>query len=184
MLKIYITLKRNLIKRTLTKFCLTFLGGLNENELTAFDKSLMPYFQPSAVRHIPPEIFQVRAWLLKKLLNFYSSRNKLQHWFIGFGFGQKIFYGLLSERPSRIWNINFQLYHLYLWCPWNVLDKLYSSFRMHPKEKASITKQGMDSVSSNILFRSEFSSLFINICKDAVIATDFSADCVRAVLLT
>lgn len=61
MLKIYITLKRNIIERTLTKFCLTFLGGLNENELTAFDKSLMPYFQPSAVRHIPPEIFQVRA---------------------------------------------------------------------------------------------------------------------------
>ncbi|NWU37439.1 OTOAN protein, partial [Hylia prasina] len=33
-------------------------GGLNEDELKAFDKSLMPYFQPSAVRHIPPEIFQ------------------------------------------------------------------------------------------------------------------------------
>lgn len=71
-----------------------FLGGLNEDELKAFDKSLMPYFQPSAVRHIPPEIFQVRAWILKELLNFYcfySSINKVQHWFIGFGFWQKIF---------------------------------------------------------------------------------------------
>ncbi|XP_041893361.1 otoancorin isoform X2 [Corvus kubaryi] len=36
----------------------TIAGGLNEDELKAFDKSLMPYFQPSAVRHIPPEIFQ------------------------------------------------------------------------------------------------------------------------------
>ncbi|NXY16145.1 OTOAN protein, partial [Atrichornis clamosus] len=36
----------------------TIAGGLNEGELKAFDKSLMPYFQPSAVRHIPPEIFQ------------------------------------------------------------------------------------------------------------------------------
>ncbi|NWV08989.1 OTOAN protein, partial [Ptilonorhynchus violaceus] len=36
----------------------TIAGGLNEEELKAFDKSLMPYFQPSAVRHIPPEIFQ------------------------------------------------------------------------------------------------------------------------------
>ncbi|NWR46372.1 OTOAN protein, partial [Regulus satrapa] len=33
-------------------------GGLNEDELKAFDKSLMPYFQPSAVRNIPPDIFQ------------------------------------------------------------------------------------------------------------------------------
>ncbi|NXH91412.1 OTOAN protein, partial [Edolisoma coerulescens] len=36
----------------------TIAGGLNEDELKAFDKSLMPYFQPSAVRHIPPAIFQ------------------------------------------------------------------------------------------------------------------------------
>ncbi|NXR76810.1 OTOAN protein, partial [Pycnonotus jocosus] len=36
----------------------TIAGGLNEDELKAFDKSLMPYFQPSAVRLIPPEIFQ------------------------------------------------------------------------------------------------------------------------------
>ncbi|NXD40767.1 OTOAN protein, partial [Copsychus sechellarum] len=36
----------------------TIAGGLNEDELKAFDKSLMPYFQPSAVRQIPPEIFQ------------------------------------------------------------------------------------------------------------------------------
>ncbi|XP_066185766.1 otoancorin [Sylvia atricapilla] len=36
----------------------TIAGGLSEDELQAFDKSLMPYFQPSAVRHIPPEIFQ------------------------------------------------------------------------------------------------------------------------------
>ncbi|NXJ21270.1 OTOAN protein, partial [Dicrurus megarhynchus] len=36
----------------------TIAGGLNEDELKTFDKSLMPYFQPSAVRHIPPEIFQ------------------------------------------------------------------------------------------------------------------------------
>ncbi|RMC17709.1 hypothetical protein DUI87_05373 [Hirundo rustica rustica] len=36
----------------------TIAGGLNEDELKAFDKSLMPYFQPSAVRRIPPEIFQ------------------------------------------------------------------------------------------------------------------------------
>ncbi|NWS28898.1 OTOAN protein, partial [Polioptila caerulea] len=36
----------------------TIAGGLNEDELKAVDKSLMPYFQPSAVRHIPPEIFQ------------------------------------------------------------------------------------------------------------------------------
>lgn len=55
---------------------------------------------------------------------------------------------------------------------------------MDPKETASITKQRMDTVSSYILFRSEFLSLFINICKDAVIAADFSADCARAVLLT
>ncbi|NWT81638.1 OTOAN protein, partial [Lanius ludovicianus] len=36
----------------------TIAGGLNEDELKAFDKSLMPFFQPSAVRLIPPEIFQ------------------------------------------------------------------------------------------------------------------------------
>ncbi|XP_027539641.1 otoancorin [Neopelma chrysocephalum] len=36
----------------------TIAGGLNEDELKAVDKSLMPYFQPAAVRHIPPEIFQ------------------------------------------------------------------------------------------------------------------------------
>ncbi|NXP29489.1 OTOAN protein, partial [Scytalopus superciliaris] len=36
----------------------TIAGGLNEDELKAFDKSLMPYFQPAAVRHIPPETFQ------------------------------------------------------------------------------------------------------------------------------
>ncbi|NXE73191.1 OTOAN protein, partial [Cochlearius cochlearius] len=36
----------------------TIAGGLNEDELKAFDKSLMPYFQPIAIRHIPPEIFQ------------------------------------------------------------------------------------------------------------------------------
>ncbi|NWT55949.1 OTOAN protein, partial [Erythrocercus mccallii] len=36
----------------------TIAGGLNEDELKAFDKSLMPYFQPSAVRNIPPEIFK------------------------------------------------------------------------------------------------------------------------------
>uniref|UniRef100_A0A8C0BDV8 Otoancorin n=1 Tax=Buteo japonicus TaxID=224669 RepID=A0A8C0BDV8_9AVES len=36
----------------------TIAGGLNESELKAFDKNLMPYFQPIAVRHIPPEIFQ------------------------------------------------------------------------------------------------------------------------------
>ncbi|NXJ34417.1 OTOAN protein, partial [Ciconia maguari] len=36
----------------------TIAGGLNEDELKAFDKNLMPYFQPIAVRHIPPEIFQ------------------------------------------------------------------------------------------------------------------------------
>ncbi|NXG01555.1 OTOAN protein, partial [Sakesphorus luctuosus] len=36
----------------------TIAGGLTEDELKAFDKSLMPYFQPAAVRHIPPEIFQ------------------------------------------------------------------------------------------------------------------------------
>ncbi|NWW78595.1 OTOAN protein, partial [Climacteris rufus] len=36
----------------------TIAAGLNEDELKAFDKSLMPYFQPSAVRLIPPEIFQ------------------------------------------------------------------------------------------------------------------------------
>ncbi|NXG21795.1 OTOAN protein, partial [Grallaria varia] len=36
----------------------TIAGGLNEDELKAFDKSLMPYFQPAAVRRIPPEIFQ------------------------------------------------------------------------------------------------------------------------------
>ncbi|NXP45460.1 OTOAN protein, partial [Heliornis fulica] len=33
-------------------------GGLNEDELKAFDKNLMPYFQPIAIRLIPPEIFQ------------------------------------------------------------------------------------------------------------------------------
>ncbi|NXT80377.1 OTOAN protein, partial [Zapornia atra] len=36
----------------------TIAGGLNEDELKAFDKNLMPYFQPIGVRHIPPEIFQ------------------------------------------------------------------------------------------------------------------------------
>ncbi|NWI02296.1 OTOAN protein, partial [Tichodroma muraria] len=36
----------------------TIAGGLNEDELKAIDENLMPYFQPSAVRHIPPEIFQ------------------------------------------------------------------------------------------------------------------------------
>uniref|UniRef100_A0A8C5NLE6 Otoancorin n=1 Tax=Junco hyemalis TaxID=40217 RepID=A0A8C5NLE6_JUNHY len=30
----------------------------NKDELKAIDKSLMPYIQPAAVRHIPPEIFQ------------------------------------------------------------------------------------------------------------------------------
>ncbi|NXI68253.1 OTOAN protein, partial [Anseranas semipalmata] len=36
----------------------TIAGGLNEDELKAFDKNLMPYFQPIAIRHIPAEIFQ------------------------------------------------------------------------------------------------------------------------------
>lgn len=36
----------------------TIAGGLNEDELKAFDKSLMPYFQPIAIRSIPAEIFQ------------------------------------------------------------------------------------------------------------------------------
>lgn len=45
---------------------ITFAGGLNEDELKAFDKSLMPYFQPIAIRSIPAEIFQVRALLVKK----------------------------------------------------------------------------------------------------------------------
>ncbi|NXH72166.1 OTOAN protein, partial [Hydrobates tethys] len=36
----------------------TIAGGLNEDELKAFDKNLMPYFQPIAIRHIPPQIFQ------------------------------------------------------------------------------------------------------------------------------
>ncbi|KFV57763.1 Otoancorin, partial [Tyto alba] len=36
----------------------TVAGGLNEDELKAFDKNLMPYFQPIAIRCIPPEIFQ------------------------------------------------------------------------------------------------------------------------------
>ncbi|NXL89764.1 OTOAN protein, partial [Alectura lathami] len=36
----------------------TIAGGLNEEELQAFDKSLMPYFQPIAIRCIPAEIFQ------------------------------------------------------------------------------------------------------------------------------
>lgn len=43
--------------------------------------------------------------------------NELQHtdlWF-GLGFQQEFFCGQLSERQSKIWNINFQLYHLYLW---------------------------------------------------------------------
>lgn len=69
MLKICISLKINLIKRVLTEFssyCLGFLGGLNEDELKAFDKNLMPCFQPIAIRRIPPEIFQVRTQLLKK----------------------------------------------------------------------------------------------------------------------
>ncbi|XP_009681663.2 otoancorin [Struthio camelus] len=33
-------------------------GGLNEDELKAFDKNLMPYFQPVAIGRIPAEIFQ------------------------------------------------------------------------------------------------------------------------------
>jgi len=67
MLKNCISLKINQIKRILTEFCsycgfvFFFLGGLNEDELKAFDKNLMPYFQPVAVRYISPEIFQVRA---------------------------------------------------------------------------------------------------------------------------
>ncbi|XP_064009847.1 otoancorin isoform X2 [Pogoniulus pusillus] len=36
----------------------TIAGGLSEDELKAFDKNLMPYFQPRAIRVIPPEIFQ------------------------------------------------------------------------------------------------------------------------------
>ncbi|NXN95553.1 OTOAN protein, partial [Rhinopomastus cyanomelas] len=36
----------------------TIAGGLTEDELKAFDSSLMPYFQPMAIRRIPPEIFQ------------------------------------------------------------------------------------------------------------------------------
>ncbi|NXG92809.1 OTOAN protein, partial [Stercorarius parasiticus] len=36
----------------------TIAGGLNEDELKALDKKLMPYFQPIAIRCIPPEIFQ------------------------------------------------------------------------------------------------------------------------------
>ncbi|KAM6379489.1 otoancorin [Pluvialis apricaria] len=36
----------------------TIAGGLNEEELKAFDKNLMPYFQPIAIRCMPPEIFQ------------------------------------------------------------------------------------------------------------------------------
>ncbi|KFQ79733.1 Otoancorin, partial [Phaethon lepturus] len=36
----------------------TIAGGLNDNELKAFDKNLVPYFQPIAIRLIPPEIFQ------------------------------------------------------------------------------------------------------------------------------
>ncbi|KGL73156.1 Otoancorin, partial [Tinamus guttatus] len=36
----------------------TIAGGLNEDELKAFDKNLMPYFQPIAIRHIPAEVFQ------------------------------------------------------------------------------------------------------------------------------
>ncbi|NWV00654.1 OTOAN protein, partial [Upupa epops] len=36
----------------------TIAGGLNEDELKAFDNNLMPYFQPIAIRRIPPEIFQ------------------------------------------------------------------------------------------------------------------------------
>ncbi|NXW88641.1 OTOAN protein, partial [Alopecoenas beccarii] len=36
----------------------TIAGGLNEDELKAFDKNLMPYFQPKGIRRIPPEIFQ------------------------------------------------------------------------------------------------------------------------------
>ncbi|NXL44649.1 OTOAN protein, partial [Podilymbus podiceps] len=36
----------------------TIAGGLNEDELKAFDKKLMPYFHPIAIRRIPPEIFQ------------------------------------------------------------------------------------------------------------------------------
>ncbi|NXU53488.1 OTOAN protein, partial [Turnix velox] len=36
----------------------TIAGGLNEDELKALDKNLMPYFQPTAIRLIPPEIFQ------------------------------------------------------------------------------------------------------------------------------
>ncbi|XP_009873858.1 PREDICTED: otoancorin-like, partial [Apaloderma vittatum] len=36
----------------------TIAGGLNEDELKAFDKNLMPYLQPIAIRCIPPEIFQ------------------------------------------------------------------------------------------------------------------------------
>ncbi|KAM6054909.1 otoancorin [Chlamydotis macqueenii] len=36
----------------------TIAGGLNEDELKTFDKNLMPYFQPIAIRCMPPEIFQ------------------------------------------------------------------------------------------------------------------------------
>ncbi|NXL38665.1 OTOAN protein, partial [Glaucidium brasilianum] len=36
----------------------TIAGGLNEDELKAFDENLMPFFQPIAIRCIPPEIFQ------------------------------------------------------------------------------------------------------------------------------
>ncbi|XP_025972041.2 otoancorin [Dromaius novaehollandiae] len=36
----------------------TIAGGLDEDELKAFDKNLMPYFQPVAIKHIPAETFQ------------------------------------------------------------------------------------------------------------------------------
>ncbi|XP_065588626.1 otoancorin isoform X3 [Cyrtonyx montezumae] len=44
----------------------TIAGGLNEDELKAFDINLMPYFQPIAIRSIPAEIFQ----------NAYQGRSK------------------------------------------------------------------------------------------------------------
>lgn len=38
------------------------LASLNEEELKALDKELMPYIQPAAIKHIPAEMFKVSVF--------------------------------------------------------------------------------------------------------------------------
>lgn len=41
-------------------------AGLSKEELRMLDKDLMPYFQPSAIKCLPDEIFKVGTQFLKE----------------------------------------------------------------------------------------------------------------------